>query len=72
MRPMAHSTSGVMMSDCKVSSVGPIFSFTSFVASVFVSFLTPFSRGDCVLHDTIEQVIMANRNSLVFLIFFNF
>ena len=68
---MAHSTSGVMMSDCRLSSFGPIFFLTSVFASVFDSFSAPFSRG-CVLHDTIKLVIMANRNSLVFLIFLRF
>jgi hypothetical protein len=44
------------MSEVKVSSFGPILSLP--LGSV---------SGFCVLHDTIEQVIMANRNSLFFL-----
>ena len=62
MRPMLQSTSGVMMSEVKVSSFGPILSLP------FGSVLAPFSRGEDVLHDTIEQVIMANRKSLFFFI----
>ena len=66
MRPMLHSTSGVMMSEVKESSFGPILSLP------FGSVSAPFSRGEDVLHDTIEQVIMANKSKLHFLMMIRF